>query len=219
MRRIPEHLAAGLDVRTGTVVTGIGRTADGFEAIAAERPAGAGRAVIVTVPVPQMLVLLGNSGLEPPAEIRAALETVEYNPCLAVMARLDGPAGLPAGHATPEDSPIAWIGDNEQKGTSPVPAVTIHSTPAFAAQHLEADAGVWAPQLADAAGPLLASGISEVVGHRWRYAEPRRTFDMGAAVLDAGGPIVLAGEVFAGARIEGAFLSGRAAADELLERL
>jgi len=219
MRRIPEHLASGLDVRTGTTVLAIDRTAADFEAITTDGRAASGRAVIATMPVPQMLKLLATSGLDPPAPLHSALQEVEYNPCLAVMARLDGPAGLPTGHATPEDSPIAWIGDNEQKGTSPVPAVTLHSTPEFAAHHLETDPEVWVPQLIEAANPLVASRIIDATGHRWRYAEPRSTFDSGAAVFEAGGPIALAGEVFAGARIEGAYLSGRAAANKVLERL
>jgi predicted NAD/FAD-dependent oxidoreductase len=173
MRRIPEHLASNLDVRTATAVVSIGRAVNGFEAVTADGPAASGQAVIVTVPVPQMLRLLGISDLRPPSDVQSALERVEYNACLAVMARLDGEAGLRNGHATPEDSPIAWIGDNGHKGTSPVPAVTIHSTPAFAAHHLETDPGVWVARLAEAATAVLDSRISDASGHRWRYAEPR----------------------------------------------
>lgn len=219
MRQIPEFLADGLDVRCATEVATIGHTDGRFVATNAGGLIAGGQAVIVTTPVPQMLGLLVGGDLEPPPDIRSALEGVEYNACLAVMARLSGVAGLPAGHATPENSAIAWIGDNEHKGTSPVPAVTIHSTPAFAADHLDEDPESWVPALCDAAAPLLASPIIESRGHRWRYAEPRRTFDTGAFIYEAGGPIVLAGEVFAGARIEGAFLSGRRAAAALLERL
>ncbi|NNF08780.1 MAG: NAD(P)-binding protein [Acidimicrobiia bacterium] len=219
MRRIAELLADGLDVRLATDVTSIGHADGTFVAGTATGPVADGQAIIVTTPVPQMLGLLDRGDLKPPPDLHEALESVAYNACLAVMARLAGVAGLPDGHLTPDDSPIAWIGDNEHKGTSPVPAVTIHSTPAFAADHLDEDPASWVPVLCDAAAPLLASPISETRGHRWRYAEPQRTFDTGAFMYEAGGPVVLAGEVFAGARIEGAFLSGRRAARALLDRL
>jgi predicted NAD/FAD-dependent oxidoreductase len=75
------------------------------------------------------------------------------------------------------------------------------------------------PELVGAAGPLLSSPILEAIGHRWRYAEPRITFDTGFMSFDAGFPIVLAGEVFAGAKVEGAFSSGMAAARRIIEVL
>lgn len=219
MRRIPEHLARGLDVRTGVTLTSLETGPHGVTAHAGPEPVAGGVAVVVTAPPPQMLPLLDAGGCGPPSHIRSALEQVEYHASLAVMARLDGPAGLTAGHRTPSKGPIAWMADNQDKGVSPVPAVTIHSTPEFAAGHLDDPAEVWVGLLCEAAASLLASPIVHAVGHRWRYAEPRTTFETGAVGYDAGSPVVLAGEVFAGAKLEGAFLSGRAAAAQLLSKL
>jgi len=71
---------------------------------------------------------------------------------------------------------------------------------------------VWAPHLAAAAAAHVAGSIVHTTSHRWRYAQPRRTLDVGAMNARSTVPLVLAGEVFAGARVEGAFLSGMAAA-------
>lgn len=219
MRRIPEHLARGLDVRTGVTVTGLETGPRGVRAHAHPAPVAEGAAVLVTVPIPQMLPLLDAGDCGPPPRIRSALERVGYDACLAVMARLEGAPGLTAGHRTLTKGPIAWMADNQEKGVSAVPAVTIHSTPEFAARHLDGPRDDWVRLLVEAADPVLASPIVEAVGHRWRYAEPQTTFDTGAVGYDAGVPVVLAGEVFAGARIEGAFLSGRAAAEQLVSKL
>jgi len=135
------------------------------------------------------------------------------------MASLDGPGGLPDGHLSPASGPIAWMADNAHKGASPGPSITIHSTPEFAESHLEAEPDMWAGILLSAARPFLAGEAHAVRSHRWRYAEPTTTLETGCAVLDTPAPIVLAGEVFMGARIEGAILSGMAAGETLLELL
>jgi predicted NAD/FAD-dependent oxidoreductase len=219
MRRIPEHLAAGLDVTTAMTVESLELNSPGIAAVAGGSVVATAAAAIVTPPVPQTRALLASSTIALPADVTAMLDAAEYDACMAVMARLDAPSGLTDGHATPETGPVAWIADNQHKGVSAVPAVTIHSTPEFAALHLEDPPERWAAALVDHAGPFLSGRITEYYGHPWRYAQPRSTFDVGAVSTEGSIPVVLAGEIFAGARVEGAFTSGLAAAGMVLERL
>lgn len=215
MRTVPEHLAADLDVRTGVTVVSLAPTPSGLAATTSDGGAIGTAAVVLTPPVPQALTLLEGSDLDLPDATRSALTAVDYDATLAVMARLDGPSGLPDGHLTPDRGPIAWMADNQDKGTSAAPAVTVHSTAGFADAHLDADPERWVSQLVEEAGQYLDGAIVAARGHRWRYSQPRRTLDEGSVALpDA--PIVLAGEAFAGARVEGAFLSGLAAAERVL---
>jgi predicted NAD/FAD-dependent oxidoreductase len=218
MRRIPEHLATGLDVRNSVEVDRLELT-QGLTVFAGEHPVAYGSAVILTPPVPQLLGLLRASELRPESKVAALLETVNYNPSLTVMATLDAPAGLPQGHLAQPSPDVAWLADNQHKGTSEIPAITIHSTADFARVHLDDEPEAWAQQLIAQAAPHLGGGIVAAKPHRWRYAEPQTTFDMGAVTIDRATPVVLAGEVFAGAKIEGAFLSGLAAADAVLNLL
>jgi predicted NAD/FAD-dependent oxidoreductase len=211
MRSICEHLAEGLDVRTSALVAGVssgGLTLDSGEPIAAD-------AVIVTAPIPQTLDLI-----DPPlisADHRRMLESIEYDPCIAVMAVLDGDPELPDGHLAPDAGPIAWIADNRHKGVSEVPAVTIHSTPGYARTNLEADADVWLDDLLGELGRLTGTTSTAASAHRWRYSMPTNPVDTG--FLDLGSGVWLAGEAFSGARIEGAFTSGKSVAESLTERL
>ncbi|MEX1288543.1 MAG: FAD-dependent oxidoreductase, partial [Acidimicrobiia bacterium] len=216
MRRVPEHLAEGLDVRTAVRVDRLDLGAGAVTALVGDEPMATGRAAILTPPLPQALDLLTASGIWLGSATRAMLDPIDYDACLAVMAHLNGPSGLPDGHATPDDGVVAWVADNQHKGTSPLPAITIHSTPEFAAEHLESDPERWVAALVAATEPLLASSVVAAVGHRWRYAMPRQTLDIGALAVVDDPPILLAGEVFAGARVEGAFLSGLAAVKHLL---
>ena len=219
MRRIPEALAAGLDVRTAVTVDRLMAADGSVAAVAGEEVVAVGTAAILTPPVPQTRSLLEASGAVLPASIGEMLDRVEYDPCLAVMARLDGPAGLPDGHRSFRDGPIAWIADNHDKGVSAVPAVTIHAAPGFSVEHLEEAPERWSGVICDAATPYLEGRVVGATPHRWRYAQPRTTLDVGAVGFHAGFPVVLAGEVFAGARVEGAFASGVAAASLVLESL
>jgi predicted NAD/FAD-dependent oxidoreductase len=216
MRRIPELLAANLDVRLGEAVIELAAVDRGVAAVTGAGEVARADAVILSMPVPQMLQLLDTSAIEPPTELRAQLQAVSYHPSLTVMARLAGPAGLPDGHLAVQGGPVAWLADNQHKGTSSVPSVTIQSTPQFAVENLEEPPGSWVPKLCNDAARRLGSAIIDASGHRWRYAEPRTTFEIGAAMFAANCPVVLAGEVFSGAKVEGAFLSGIAAATTLL---
>lgn len=216
MRGIPEHLASGLEVRSGVGVQRLDVAAATVGVVAQGMRLEA-RSVVVTPPLRQTLALLDASHIEPAADLRASLESIEYDATLAVMAILDGESGLADGHASVGDGSIAWIADNHHKGVSPVPAVTIHSSAPFAADHLDDDVARWTAELAAAAAPALGASIVEAQGHRWRYSQPRTTLGSGCAVVGGPVPVILAGEVFAGARVEGAFLSGRAAAARLLE--
>jgi predicted NAD/FAD-dependent oxidoreductase len=212
MRGIPEHIAVDLDVRTDTRVLHVGVTPTGVE-IHRSGPPMEARVAIVTAPLPQVVTML-----DADPELQQLVGSIEYDPCLAVMAELEGPPGLPDGHVAPSHGPAAWIGDNAHKGVSQVPAVTIHSSPGFARAHLDADPDVWVPLLGESASALLEVPIRSAVGHRWRYSQPVDTLDTGVHLV-RGAPIIVAGEVFGGARVEGAFLSGRAAGRRAVDLL
>jgi hypothetical protein len=218
MRRIPEYVASDLRVETSVTVERIEYAVGGVAAVSSEGEAWHASGVIVTPPAPQALQLLRRSALRMSATVENMLAATEYDACLAVMARLDGTAGLPDGHVALSSGPIAWMADNQHKGISAVPAVTIHSAPEYADRNLDTDPAVWVAALVESAQPHLAGSIVDATGHRWRYSQPRTTFDNGAVAVGEQAPLILAGELFAGARVEGAFRSGLAAA-ELMESM
>ena len=219
MRRIPEAMVAGLDVRTAVTVDRLAVINGKVAAVAGDDVVETGDAVVLTPPLPQTRRLLDASGAALTGLLERMLDQVEYDPCLTVMARLDRSSGLPGGHLSLGEGPIAWIADNHHKGISAVPTLTIHASPEFSIDHLEDAPNRWLGLLVDEATTHLEIQIMEATAHRWRYAQPRTTFDVGAVGFDVGFPVVIAGEVFAGARVEGAYTSGAAAASLVLEYL
>ena len=213
MRRIPEHLAEPLDVRLATRVDRLVETDGSWVVRAGGEEVATARALVLTAPMPQTLELLDASGIDGDLD---DLRAMTYAATLAVMATLDGPSGLEEGHRAFAAGPIAWMADNQHKGTSPAPCVTIHSSVTFADEHLEDDPDTWAAVLIAEAQTHLASQVVASKGHRWRYSQPHAPLTEGCRFVASDPPLVLAGEIFAGAKVEGAVLSGLAAADIIL---
>ncbi|MDB4433415.1 FAD-dependent oxidoreductase [bacterium] len=218
MSDIPKQLAKGLDVHTGVQVTSISLREGCWEAVTKEGDHYRGDALLLTPPVPQSLSLLDAGGFELSAGHRRALENIEYDPCFAVMALLDGPSRVPEpGGLRMPGEPLDWIADNHMKGISPeAHGLTLHGGPGFSRNHFEEEPDRIAEILFEAAGPWIGSKVLEVQVHRWRYSKPFRLHPEPFLAVDGRAPLVFAGDAFQGPRVEGAALSGQAAAEHLL---
>ncbi len=215
MNAVAKYLAEGVDVRTGTTVDSISRTdgSDGWILRFGDRSMHAD-AVVMTPPVPQSLALLAAGGVVLAADDLAALSAIRYEPCLAVLAVLDGPSGLPEpGAADPASGPIDWIADNQRKGISLSPAVTIHATAEFSREHWSSPDEVVITALLTAAGLSASPSAAQV--QRWRYARPVDIHPERHLLAQGLAGLVFAGDAFGGAKVEGAVLSGRSAAAAL----
>jgi predicted NAD/FAD-dependent oxidoreductase len=218
MNAVAQHIAKGLDVRRSTPVRSVARSGDGW-LVTTPHDALTADAVLLTAPVPQSLALLAAGGVELADVDRQALQAIEYEPCLAVMALVDGPTRLPPpGAVDPADGPVDWVADNHRKGVSAAPAVTIHATAAFSRQHWGADdeAVVAALFAASHLGCAPVPGGTQV--QRWRYARPITVHPTRCLVAHGLPQLLLAGDAFGGAKVEGAVLSGTAAAERLVDR-
>lgn len=222
MTSIPKRLAQGLDVRLGTRVTAVRAEGQCWElAMEGQVAPLRARALIMTPPAPQTLALLAAGQTRLPALLHEALESIHFAPCLALLVRLDGPSRVPApGGLQLMDEPIFWIGDNQQKGISPAAsAVTIHAGPAFSAANWDADAEGIAGHLLRAAEPWLGTAVAAWQLHRWRYSLPLTPLPERMLVWPGAAPLIFAGDAFGGPRVEGAALSGHAAASALRDLL
>ena len=196
-------------------------TLQGDEALVA---AGA----VLTPPVPQTLDLLAAGGVTaaaaPPADAAAlaALATVAYDPCFALMLVLDRPSLVPSPGGIqfeaegPANGPIAWLADNQQKGISSVPSLTVHATAAFSREHIDRPADEVSELLLEAAAPWVdgppATTVVERSLHRWKFAQPNTSHAEPLIAASTQPPIVCCGDAFGTAKVEGAAASGLAAA-------
>jgi hypothetical protein len=217
MRGIAKYLAHELDVRTSTKVVKINRHNFQWLLETENKQRFSGDLLVITSPIPQSLALLDNSEIILPPEIRSHLATISYYACLAVLALFKDPCSLPSGGLRLEDESLIWLASNHQKGISPQGyAVTLHATPQFSETHWQADDAQIFQKLLAAASNYLTSEILEYQVHRWRYSLPKTFYSQPYLPLPEIS-LVMAGDAFVSAKVEGAVLSGIAAAEYLLE--
>lgn len=224
MTSIPKYLARGLDVRTGERAARADvRPGGAWEVVCESGARFGGSVLLLAAPVPQSLALARSGNFELQGEIQQQLESVSYDPCLALMARLDGPAAIPRpGGMQIKSEPLDWISDNYQKGISQQPALTIHAGPQWSREHYEDDEAWITGSLLSLAGERLDLDLAERVLEtslaRWRYSWISSSHPEPYILACEEPPLLFAGDAFGPGKVEGAALSGLAAADRLLDR-
>lgn len=209
MQELARRLADGLDVRTGRHVTAIAARAGGWRVETADgaAPALEADALVLTPPGDQCAKLLA-APLPVPRPI-------EYQATVALLAALDGPAAVPSpGGVQFESGPVAWLADNEAKGISARPALTVHASAQESAVLLDLpDQAVGERLWERVEGWAGDARPVEVAVERWRHSQPTTVHaERTVAGSVDGAPLLLAGDAFGGPRVEGAALSGLAAA-------
>jgi renalase len=222
MNALAKHLAEGLDVRVRVRLTSVTLAGDRWRA---EDETGAFhqcRAVILTPPVPQSLMLLDAGGVRLRSDDRAALDRIAFAPCLAGLFSVDGAVRLPdPGAIQRPGAPISWIADNKRKGISPeATIITVHAGPAHSEQLWESTDDEALAALHSGLRTYLdpAARVVDAQLKRWRFAQPL-TLHSDRCLLAADLPALgFAGDAFGSARVEGAALSGIAAAEGIISR-
>ena len=136
------------------------------------------------------------------------------------MLGLDGPLPVDFDAAFIRKGALSWIARNSSKpGRSGGEAWTVHASPEWSKVHLEAPHAEVTRALTREF--FREAGLPEMLpahaqAHRWRYALPEPPLDS-RCLYDPALGIGAAGDWCAGPRVEGAYLSGVAAATALRE--
>jgi renalase len=218
MAAIAKRLARGIDVRSRRRVVQLQQEPTQWTAVLESGQTASADALIVTTPVPQALDLFDLGGTELPDKQRKELDRLKYHPCLALMVALDQPSLLPApGALRFEEGPISFACDNQIKGISPdTTALTIHASSEFSRDHWALGDSTVIEFLLRQAQPLLSGTPRTATLHRWRFSMPVDPYPERFLHIPGTAPLLFAGDAFNGPRVEGAALSGMAAAEELI---
>jgi renalase len=178
-----------------------------------------GRSLIVAAPPAQAAMLLRDAC--PEAAIR--LDAVTMTPSLALVVRYPRRPLAFCGIQAPHHPVLSWIGHDTSKRPDLHDGVTIlvlHAASAFSRERYERPEAETKDTMLAAAEEITGENLATPEAlflQRWRYAQAEdAALEPRLLAIDAEAPLLVAGDALAGGKIEGAWLSGRAAAGALL---
>ena len=212
MNGLAKHLAAGLDIRSGTPIVSARYESKGWTLSAATGEEFRAAALIIAVPAPQARALVPDLG----GALAAALTSVEFAPCWALLATAEHKSDPGFDCALLSRGPLSWVSRLGAKPGRAANGWVLHGAPVWSTECLEV-----AP--AQATRSLLAEftrrfgiDLAPTAAHRWRYARVTRPAGDEPSLVDDKRGLVLCGDWCTGSRIEDAYLSGAAAARTIL---
>jgi predicted NAD/FAD-dependent oxidoreductase len=215
MNALPKYWASGLDIELGRRVNAITRNDRGGVAgdwtlvFEDGSETGGFNSIISTLPPAQLQPLL-------PAnfQYRHAVTAAKMHACFALMVGLDNPIDPGWDTLRVKNLPINWIAINHAKPgrARDVGTLVIHAEADWSDKYAEADRDWVQEVMLDTASALIGvplAGAPHVTLHRWLYASSKTSPGVPCLVGDG---FVAAGDWCLGGRVQGAWLSGRAAA-------
>jgi predicted NAD/FAD-dependent oxidoreductase len=170
-------------------------------------------ALVCTTPPEQAGRLLADS------EVDELISGVQMMPCWSLMLVLEKPLLEEHDAAFINQGPLSWVSSQPSRPGRPTAnAWVLHASPEWSLKHLEKPADEVRDLLLEAARqlPLVqAFTVETAIAHRWRYALAKQPLTCGVIWLEPK-KLALAGDWCNGSRVEGAFLSGAAAAGRIM---
>ncbi|MEM8506000.1 MAG: FAD-dependent oxidoreductase [Cyanobacteria bacterium P01_D01_bin.1] len=245
MSAIAKHMASGLvpdeSLLASYRATGLIPEGNGWQIECEDRKVVMARRCAIAIPAPQAADLLRANldayEITSLSDTLKKLETVEYNPCLTVMAGYSSQKDMgkldPKGWMVTDliGSSTDWVGLDSSKRDSAETVIVIHSKPAFAERYLNTG------DLQPAASVLLRASARKFCDwiaqpdwfqiHQWRYSQVKKAYTKECMVVT---PSLVAGGDWCSSpsqssikspdhsqlcHIEAAYLSGLAMAEAL----
>ena len=214
MSGLVKPMADALDVQTGQRAVALASEGEGWSVQFEGGAAQNFQYVLLAVPVVQAIALLGDHAASFPG-----LDQVEIAPCwtgmFAFKEAVPGEAAV-----IQRRGDLAWATrENTRPGRAgELERWVVQASADWSRAKLEETPDTVMPSLLDLFGKAVGQAVSEPVHadvHRWRYAKVEKA--LGEPCLwDSDLGLGLAGDWCMAARVEAAFLSGRALADQVL---
>jgi renalase len=218
MSALAACLAADLAICREVHIERIVHTSDAWElADATGKKLGPFQFLVLSLPAPQSAVLLGSH------PFAAEADGVAMTPCWTLLVAFEDRFEVPWDGAFVSKSSLSWLARNSSKPGRPRGADcwVLHASPEWSETHLEESPDSVGPQFLQAFEAAVGCVLPRVVyqsAHRWRYSlgsDPA----VRVALFDAAAGLGVCGDWLSDGRVEGAFLSGTAAAEAVLLQL
>jgi renalase len=210
MSAVLHYLASHLDCRFGEKVAKIEWSDDHWTLVGERGDRLSARNLVLTPPPQQTASLLGSQH-----PLYAQVSAVPMAPAWALLLAFNMRTQTEFDAVFVNEGPLGWIARNSDKPGRQGNVWLVHASQQWSQENLERDPEDVAEEMLDAFNAIVnfARSMRPAVAtaHRWRYALCTKPLDCGAVAYPRQN-LVIAGDWCAGNRIEGAWLSGRAAA-------
>ncbi len=218
MNSVVKHLLSNVDVKNGVQIDSVQRTSDRWKLLSTDGTTiDDFDRIVVTVPAPQSRHILRNI-----PELAEALANVETAPCWCVMLMLEHTLPVAWNGAFVNVGPIRWMARNSTKpGRDSSESIVIHASPEWSIENLERDASSISDEIFAEFQKVIGLVVEvphSIQSHRWRYSIPTKSYPNRCAV-NHDRTVFASGDWAGGPKVEGAFLSGAAAAGRILSTL
>lgn len=231
---IAKYLATGLEIQRNQRVVGMIPQAHGWslslESTDTPLEPVQARAVVITIPAPQAVMLLESLSAELPNQFLVNLRSVQFDPCLSAIATYPSTphaelVNLPWRGVFFRDHPdLGWVGlESSKQFTAQRPVLVVQSSAAFATQHLETS------DLQPIGRHLLTQAAKHLIPwfdtpdtlqvHRWRYAFTHSPLSAQFLSTTNPQPLVCGGDWCQGNNLESALKAGLVTASAINQPL
>jgi predicted NAD/FAD-dependent oxidoreductase len=214
MSSLVTHVLADLPVQFEVKIDRVTFADNGVQLYSSERQSRCDAdAIVIALPSPQAAALL------PPGVLRDHVAAVQMQPCLALMVSFSQRIPCDFSGIYLRSQSLSWVARMAGKpGRGSQENWVIHATPEFSTQHWTDPAPEQSERMLAAFCAALAMPPTPVISaqiHRWPYAQCAQPLTVGC-LFDGQKQLAVCGDWCAGSRVEGAYLSGVAAAGRLL---
>lgn len=175
--------------------------------------------VIFNLPPPQCREILAASEITA-TDLLTPMQSVSMHPCVAVLLGLQEPLQTNYDAAFLESSALSWVCRNNSKpGRPTAEAWVLHAASDWSTVHLRDSPDHLRQFLVSEFEKQCDLRLPEMAHadvHCWHYSQAEQALDCGA-LIDFEMKLAACGDWCQGSKVEGAYLSGSAAADNLLQ--
>ena len=215
MNSFPAKLGEGLNIHQAVNVERINRDKE-FWSIYTDVDVLRARNVVITIPAPQIPSLIG---LDHPLSER--LSIVKMSPCITLMVAFRGAYRCDLHNISKNAGNLAWIANNSSKpGRTRADCWVAQASPSWSEDRIDAPTEEIEKSLLSMLGEEIGVQPEEAVYsevHRWKYANV--TDPLGESCLkDSTNSLFLGGDWCLGQKVEAAWKSGEAIANEIIKK-
>lgn len=212
---IAQHLAGSLKIEYNVTVAGVKKNQQGWQlATGNGGNRGIFDAALLAIPAPSAAALLDEAPV-----VREQISRIRMTPCLSVMAAFSSRLDLPCDGAFIHGSPLAWVARNNSKPERPaIECWVLHAGPQWSAAQKQTEPAVRDRLLLESFFQALSLPPVEPVlleSRYWPEAAAENPMNAGC-VWDPALRLGVCGDWCQMSRVEGAVLSGMAAAGRIL---